>query len=77
MSEISMEMATSEEVVLTVLTHLNNGKIDDAIAGLSRNLGSKTTGLGWSLQTKSAWLNSSRRHGNFIQTLSCRLAGLS
>ena len=30
MSAIAIEMATSEEVVLTVLTHLKNGKIDDA-----------------------------------------------
>jgi len=46
MSEISMEMATSEEVVLTVLTHLNNGKIDDAIAGLSEKFRFEDHGIG-------------------------------
>ena len=77
MSAIAIEMATSEEVVLTVLTHLNDGKIDDAIAGLSDKFSFEDHGIGVELQTKSAWLNSSRRHGNFIQTLSCRLRGLS
>ena len=46
MSEISMEMATSEEVVLTVLTHLNDGKIEDAIAGFSEQFRFEDHGIG-------------------------------
>ena len=46
MSEIAIEMATSEEVVLTVLTHLNDGKIDDAIAGFSEQFRFEDHGIG-------------------------------
>ena len=46
MSEISIEMATSEEVVLTVLTHLNDEKIDDAIAGFSEQFRFEDHGIG-------------------------------
>jgi steroid delta-isomerase-like uncharacterized protein len=46
MSEIAIEMATSEEVVLTVLTHLKNGKIDDAIAGFSEKFRFEDYGIG-------------------------------
>src|SRR5215472_3487782 len=46
MSEISIEMATSEEVVLTVLRHLNDGKIDDAIAGFSEQFRFEDHGIG-------------------------------
>ena len=77
MSEIAIEMATSEEVVLTVLTHLNTERSTMRSLVFPRTLGSKTTGLDWSLQTKSAWLNSSRRHGNFTQTRRFRLTRIS
>ena len=46
MSAIAIEMATSEEVVLTVLTHLKNGKSDDAIAGFSEEFRFEDHGIG-------------------------------
>jgi len=46
MSAIAIEMATSEEVVLTVLTHLNDGKIDDAIAGFAEKFRFEDHGIG-------------------------------
>jgi len=46
MSAIPIEMATSEEVVLTVLTHLKNGKIDDAIADFSEEFRFEDHGIG-------------------------------
>jgi len=52
MSEIAIEMATSEEVVLTVLTHLKNGKIDDAIDRFSEEFRFEDHGIGVELTDK-------------------------
>jgi hypothetical protein len=46
MSEIAIEMPTSEGVVLTVLTHLKKGKINDAIAGFSEEFRFEDHGIG-------------------------------
>ena len=52
MSEIAIEVATSEEVVLTVLTHLKNGKIDDAIDRFSEEFRFEDHGIGVELTDK-------------------------
>jgi hypothetical protein len=44
MSEI--RMAASEEVVLSVVTHLKNGKIEDALAGFAEEFRFKDHGIG-------------------------------
>lgn len=46
MSEIAIQTVTSEEVVLTVLRHLGNGKIDNAIAGFSEDFRFEDHGIG-------------------------------
>jgi ketosteroid isomerase-like protein len=46
MSEIAIGMAAPDGVALTVLTHLKNGKIDDAIARFVDKLTFKDHGLG-------------------------------
>jgi steroid delta-isomerase-like uncharacterized protein len=46
MSEIAIQTVTSEEVVLTVLRHLKNRKIDDAIAGFSEEFRFEDHGIG-------------------------------
>jgi ketosteroid isomerase-like protein len=46
MSEIAIGMAAPEGVALTVLTHLKNGKIDDAIARFVEKLTFKDHGIG-------------------------------
>jgi steroid delta-isomerase-like uncharacterized protein len=46
MSEIAIQTVTSEEVVLTVLPHLGNGKIDNAIAGFSEEFRFEDHGIG-------------------------------
>jgi hypothetical protein len=46
MSEIAMGIAAPDGVALTVLTHLKNGKIDDAIARFVEKLTFKDHGIG-------------------------------
>jgi hypothetical protein len=46
MSEIAIGMAAPEGVALTVLTHLKNGKVDDAIARFVEKLTFKDHGIG-------------------------------
>jgi steroid delta-isomerase-like uncharacterized protein len=52
MSEVTIEMATMEEVVLTVLTHLKNGKIDDAVARFSDDFRFEDHGIGLEFKDK-------------------------
>ena len=53
MSEIGV--AASEEVVLSVVTHLKNGKIEDALAGFAEEFRFKDHGIGldWSLRKRA------------------------
>ena len=46
MSEIPIGVAALEEVVLTVLTHLNNGEIDDVMARFAEEFTFKDHGIG-------------------------------
>ena len=46
MSEIAIEVATSGEVVLTVLTNLKSGRIDDAIDRFSEEFRFEDHGIG-------------------------------
>jgi steroid delta-isomerase-like uncharacterized protein len=46
MSEIPIGVAALEDVVLTVLTHLNNGEIGDAIARFAEEFTFKDHGIG-------------------------------
>src|SRR5260370_31645769 len=52
MSEISIRMASPEGVVLTVLTHLRNGQIDDAIARFAEEFRFKDHGIGLEFKDK-------------------------
>jgi steroid delta-isomerase-like uncharacterized protein len=52
MSEIAIGMAASEEVVLPVLTHLNNGEIDDSIARFAEEFTFKDRGIGLEFKDK-------------------------
>ncbi len=60
MIEIPIGMAASEEVVLTALTHLKNGKIDDAIARFAEGFRFKDHGIGLEFKDKE-------RLGEFFQ----------
>jgi len=46
MSEIPIGVAALEDVVLTVLTHLNNGEIDDVMARFAEEFTFKDHGIG-------------------------------
>jgi steroid delta-isomerase-like uncharacterized protein len=52
MSEIAIQMAASEEVVLPVPTHLNNGEIDDSIARFAEEFTFKDRGIGLEFKDK-------------------------
>ena len=52
MSEIAIGTAASEEVVLSVLTHLENGKIDHAIALFAEEFRFKDHGIGLEFKDK-------------------------
>jgi steroid delta-isomerase-like uncharacterized protein len=52
MSKVAIEMAASEEVVLPVLTHLNNGNIDDAINRFAEEFTFKDRGIGLEFKDK-------------------------
>jgi steroid delta-isomerase-like uncharacterized protein len=52
MGEIAIEIAASEEVVLPVLTHINNGNIDDAIARFAEEFTFKDRGIGLEFKDK-------------------------
>jgi steroid delta-isomerase-like uncharacterized protein len=52
MSEIAIEIAASEEVVLPVLTRLNNGNIDKAIAHFAEEFTFKDRGIGLEFRDK-------------------------
>ena len=71
MSEIPIGVAALEAVVLTVLAHLNNGEVDDAVTRFAEEFRFKDHGIGLEFKKKSAWRNSSTRHGSFTQILCC------
>jgi ketosteroid isomerase-like protein len=52
MSEIAIRMAAPEGVALTVLTHLKNGKIDEAIARFVEEFTFKDHGIGLEFKDK-------------------------
>jgi hypothetical protein len=52
MSEIAIEMAASEHVVLPVLTRLNHGNINDAIARFAEEFTFKDRGIGLEFKDK-------------------------
>jgi hypothetical protein len=52
MTKIPMRMAASEGVVLTVLTYLKNGKIDEAIAHFAAEFRFKDHGMGVELKDR-------------------------
>ena len=52
MNEILIGKAASEGVVLTVLTDLKNGKIDEAIAGFAEEFRFKDQGIGLEFKDK-------------------------
>ncbi len=52
MIEIPIGMAASEEVVVTALTRLKNGKIDDAIARFAEEFRFKDHGIGLEFKDK-------------------------
>ena len=52
MSESAFETATSEQVVLPVLTRLDNGNIDDAIARFAEEFTFKDRGIGLEFKNK-------------------------
>jgi steroid delta-isomerase-like uncharacterized protein len=52
MSESAIEMAASEQVVLPVLTSLNHGNIDDAIARFAEEFTFKDRGIGLEFKNK-------------------------
>ena len=52
MSESAFETATSEQVVLPVLTRLDNGNIDDAIARFAEEFTFKDRGIGLEFKDK-------------------------
>ena len=53
MSEIAIEMAASEQVVLPVLKRLNHGNIDDAIACFAEEFTFKDRGIGLEFKDKA------------------------
>ena len=52
MSEIAIEMAASEQVVLPVLTRLNHGNINDAIARFAEEFTFNDRGIGLEFKDK-------------------------
>ena len=52
MSEIAMEIAAPEQLVLPVLTHLNHGNIGDAIARFAEDFTFKDRGIGLEFKDK-------------------------
>ena len=52
MSEIAIEMAASEQVVLPVLTRLNHGNISDSIARFAEEFTFKDRGIGLEFKNK-------------------------
>jgi steroid delta-isomerase-like uncharacterized protein len=52
MTEIAIEKAASEQVVLSVLTRLNDGNMDDAIARFAEEFAFKDRGIGLEFKDK-------------------------
>jgi steroid delta-isomerase-like uncharacterized protein len=52
MSEIPIGVAALEGVILTVLTHLNNGEVDDAVTRFSEEFRFKDHGIGLEFSEK-------------------------
>jgi hypothetical protein len=65
MGEIAIEIAASEEVVLPVLTDLNNGNIDEAIARFAEEFTFKDRGIGLEFKDKE-------RLAEFFQNPPCQ-----
>src|ERR1700730_16149377 len=80
MSEIPIGVAALEEVVLTVLTHLNNGEIDDAIARFAQEFTFKDHGIGLEFKDRERlreFFQKTRElyPGSFLQTDSILASG--
>jgi hypothetical protein len=52
MSEIPIGVAALEGMVLTVLTHLNNGEVDDAVTRFAEEFRFKDHGIGLEFKDK-------------------------
>ncbi len=52
MSEIPIGVAALEGVILTVLTHLNNGEVDDAVTRFAEEFRFKDHGIGLEFKDK-------------------------
>lgn len=72
MSEMQQETAVQREVVMTVLTHLKKGEIQEATACFAESFQFNDWGIGLEFSKRTGWPNSSRRAASFIQILRCR-----
>ena len=80
MSEIPIGVAALEGVILTVLTHLNNGEVDDAVTRFAKEFRFKDHGIGLEFKDKERlreFFQKTRElyPGSFLQTDSIFVSG--
>src|SRR5258705_5735214 len=80
MSEIPIGVAALEGVILTVLTHLNNGEVDDAVTRFAEEFRFKDHGIGLEFKDRERlreFFQKTRElyPGSFLQTDSIFVSG--
>ena len=74
MSELGIATAASDMIALAVISHLNEGDIEDAVALFADQFSFKDHGIGlWSSTQRTDWQNFSGRRANSTRTPYCKL----
>ena len=73
MSELGIAIAASDKIVLVVISHLNEGNIEDAVALFADQFSFKDHGIGLDFDTKDRLAEFSGRRANSTRTPFCKL----
>ena len=75
MSELGIATAASEKTVLAVISHLNEGNIEDAVALFADQFSFKDHGIRLEFDAKDRLAEFFRKRANSTRTPSCKLKG--
>ena len=75
MSELGIATAAPDKIVLAVVSHLNEGNIEDAVAFFADEFSFEDHGTDWSSPRRTDWQNFFGRRTNSTRTPYYKLKG--